>query len=162
MGFCWNFGMSQFCKKIVCWVAGRKAKTSNQITTGRRSAMWLLCLINFPWIVALFRKPHPIASRCPMLSSISIFIYSIKSPMLGVPAVVQHNQWHLWSTGTQVRSPARHSGLRISCPAVAWVTSAVWIWSLTQGLHMLQGGPKRKEKGKKKERVLYYLPEFHL
>ena len=31
----------------------------------------------------------------------------------GVPTVVQGNWRHLWSPGTQVQSPAGHSGLRI-------------------------------------------------
>ena len=32
---------------------------------------------------------------------------------LGVPAVAQQDQWHFWSTGTQVRSLGWHSELRI-------------------------------------------------
>ena len=32
--------------------------------------------------------------------------------VIGVPAVVQWDQQHLWSAGMQVRSPAQHSGLR--------------------------------------------------
>ena len=33
----------------------------------------------------------------------------------GVPAVAQRDQLHLCRPGTQVQSPARHSGLRIRC-----------------------------------------------
>ena len=35
--------------------------------------------------------------------------------LLGVPAVVQGDQWWLGSAGTQVRSPVGQSGLRIQC-----------------------------------------------
>ena len=37
----------------------------------------------------------------------------ITAMWFGVPAVAQWDPWHLGSTGTQVLSPAWHSGLRI-------------------------------------------------
>ena len=40
-------------------------------------------------------------------------IYMTKILIRGVSAVAQRDQQHLGSTGTQVRSPAQHSGLRI-------------------------------------------------
>lgn len=44
--------------------------------------MWLLCLMSFPWIVEISRKPHPVVSWSPRLGSISVCIYSIKSSKL--------------------------------------------------------------------------------
>ena len=40
---------------------------------------------------------------------------SLKRLHIGVPAVGQRDQWHLWSTRRQVRYPAWHSGLRNWC-----------------------------------------------
>ena len=41
--------------------------------------------------------------------------YGEKQKILRSSHCVQQDQKHLWSTGTQVQSPAQHSGLRIWC-----------------------------------------------
>ena len=47
--------------------------------------------------------------------------------------MVQQDQWRLWGGGTNVRSLAPHSGLRISfATAAAEVAIVAWIGSLAQ------------------------------
>ena len=42
-----------------------------------------------------------------------------KEESVGIPSVVQWDQWCLWSTESRVRFPAWHSGLRSSVASVA-------------------------------------------
>ena len=46
-------------------------------------------------------------------------IASAQKTFLGDPAVAQQDRWHLESAGMQVRSPARHIGLKIGIATAA-------------------------------------------
>ena len=61
----------------------------------------------------------------------------------GVSAVAQLDQQCLWSTRTQVKSPAQHTGLRICHGHICSVGCNSG--SLAQKLQMLVGQPKNKE-----------------
>ena len=49
------------------------------------------------------------------LASANTSTTSLVTNACEVPAVAQQDQRYLWSSGTQVRSLVRHSGLRIQC-----------------------------------------------
>ena len=69
--------------------------------------------------------------------------------VIGVPAVVQWDQQHLWSAGMQVRSPARHSGLRT-------------IGNCGSNPILGLGTPYATEQPKKKKKKSYYYFRFPL
>ena len=64
-----------------------------------------------------------------------------------VPAVVQRDRWCLWSTGTQIQSPAQHSALRIQCfhRLQLWPGSDSWPRN-----SICHGAAEEKGKGEKK------------
>ena len=49
----------------------------------------------------------------PTPNYLIFFFHLKKTNKLGIPTVTQRDQWHLWSTETQIQSLAQHSGLRI-------------------------------------------------
>ena len=64
----------------------------------------------------------------------------------GVPAVVQQDQHHLCSNGTQVCIPDLHSGLSIQLWGTsAQVATVAWIWSMAWE----QAGKPKKKKQKR-------------
>ena len=83
-----------------------------------------LCPINSSQIYYLSKK-YKIAALATFQVSFLRDLLELKC-VHGVPAMVQWDQRHLGSTGTQVRSLAWHGGLRIQCgvPVVAqWLTN---------------------------------------
>ena len=77
------------------------------------------------WFSNVSKHPRALEGRCRhrrwrpvpevLVQSVCHGAENWKICISGVPAAAQLNQWHLGSTGTQVQSPAQHSGLRIQC-----------------------------------------------
>ena len=63
------------------------------------------------------------------------------APMMGLVPLWEKEEC-LWSTGSQVQSPAQW--VKDLATAVVQVTTVAWIWWLAQELHTLQRGQERK------------------
>ena len=66
--------------------------------------------------------------------------------------MVQQDRWHLWSAGTQVQSPAQHSGLRIWCCCSYGLGSNCGSDQIPGPRTFICQGVAKKEKKKKKKR----------
>ena len=79
-----------------------------------------------------------------------------KNKSFGVPAVVQWNWQQLWSSGTQVQSPAHHSRLRIQRCCKCSVDLIPGL-----GTPYAMGWPEKKKKKKKSNKInhakTYYI-----